>query len=423
MRIVPVIRRLEALMFDMRQHRWPLDGTELESALRLVLVASSADMGILMLQDGSDGALRPAALEGLTEAQCDILGTHRARDGPFAEAMNGRRLVRVGHAWRSGSPLRDFARALGARAVEILPLPRRESGAFGAVCLVFRSHHGSRRSFSALGAASAELVCCALTHAEAQERVESERRGLARTSEAKSQFFAQLSHELRTPLQSIMGYVDLLRAGIPQPLAPAQCDMLDRIATSERLLVHVIDDLITYARIEAGHVTYNIRPVPVDDILSTVESVVAPLAHDHELRLEVNACAAAVAVCADSDKLIQILVNLATNAVKFTPAGGTVSVSCRHDRRWVTIDIADTGTGIARERLDEIFDPYVQIGAPTVDNLGGFGLGLAISREFALAMGGTLMATSEAGRGSVFSLRLPVSAAVSADSPVVRRAG
>ncbi|MFI5229600.1 MAG: sensor histidine kinase [Gemmatimonadales bacterium] len=422
MRILPVFRRLEALMFDMRQHRWPLDGAELESALRLVLVASSADMGILMLQDGSDGELRPAALEGLTEAQCDILGAHHARDGPFAEAMNGRRLVRVRHAWRSESPLRDFARALGARAVEILPLPRRESGAFGAVCLVFRSHHGSRRSFSALGAASAELVCCALTHAEAQERIESERRRLARTSEAKSQFFAQMSHELRTPLQSIMGYVDLLRAGVAQPLAPTQCDMLDRIAASERLLVRVIDDLITYARIEAGHVTYNIRPVPVDGILRTVESVVAPLARDHGLRLEVNPCAAAVAVSADSDKLNQILVNLATNAVKFTPAGGTVSMSCRHDLGWATFDIADTGSGIARDRLDDIFDPYVQVGAAGVDHLGGFGLGLAISREFALAMGGTLMATSEAGRGSVFSLRLPVSDAVSADLPVVRRA-
>lgn len=410
-------------MSDMRQHRWPLDDAELDSALRLVLAASSADMGILMLQDGIDGALRPAAVEGLTEAQCAILGTHRARDGPFADAMNGRRLIRVRHAWRSQPPLGDFARALGARAFEILPLPRPESGAFGAICLVFRSRHGSRRRFASLGAATAEIVCCALTHAEAQERIEAERRGLARTSEAKSQFFARMSHELRTPLQSIMGYVDLLQAGVVQPLAPAQCDMLERIAASERLLVRVIDDLITYARIEAGHITYDIRAVPAGGILRTVDSVVAPLAHDHAVRLEVKPCPSTLAVKADADKLNQILVNLTANAVKFTPAGGSVSVTCRHDRAWATFDVADTGTGIARERLDEIFDPYVQVGAPVVDNLGGSGLGLAISREFALAMGGTLMATSETGRGSVFTLRLPVAGAISVDPPEARRAG
>ena len=103
-------------MSDMRQHRWPLDDAELDSALRLVLAASSADMGILMLEDGADGALRPAAVEGLSEAQCAILGAHRARDGPFADAMNGRRLIRVRHAWRSQPPLGELARALGACA-------------------------------------------------------------------------------------------------------------------------------------------------------------------------------------------------------------------------------------------------------------------------------------------------------------------
>ena len=410
-------------MSDTLQHKWPLDDAELDSALRLVLAASSADMGILMLQDGTDGTLRPAAVEGLTETQCAILGAHPARDGPFAEAINGRRLVRVRHAWQSQPPLGDLARALGARAFEILPLPRRETGAFGAVCLAFRSRHASRRRFASLGAATAELVCCALAHAEAQAQIESERRGLVRSSEAKSQFFARMSHELRTPLQSIMGYVDLLQAGVVQPLAPAQCEMLDRIATSERLLVRVIDDLITYARIEAGHVTYNIRPVAVDGILRTVESVVAPLAHDHGIHFEVRPCGDRLAVSADADKLDQILVNLAANAVKFTPATGSVTVNCRHDKAWVTFDVADTGTGIARERLDEIFDPYVQVGAPIVDNLGGSGLGLAISREFALAMGGTLMATSEAGRGSVFTLRLPVSAPISVEEPAARRAG
>src|SRR6185437_16206909 len=146
-------------------------------------------------------------------------------------------------------------------------------------------------------------------HAEAQAQIESERRGLVRSSEAKSQFFARMSHELRTPLQSIMGYVDLLQAGVVQPLVPAQCEMLDRIATSERLLVRVIDDLITYARIEAGHVTYNIRPVAVDGILRTVESVVAPLAHDHGIHFEVRPCGDRLAVSADADKLDQILVN------------------------------------------------------------------------------------------------------------------
>ena len=230
---------------------------------------------------------------------------------------------------------------------------------------------------------------------------------MASASKAKSQFFARMSHELRTPLQSITGYVDLLRAGTAEPIKPAQAKMLSRIAESERLLVHVIDDLITFARLEAGHVTYNIRSVSARDALSATEAVATPLAADHHVTLDVTSCSDGIIVRADGDKLKQILVNLTANAIKFTKAGGSVAVSCHVDADSVTFDVADTGAGIAAEKLRDIFEPYVQLDAPVVDSYGGSGRGLAISREFAAAMAGSLTVKSEIGHGSVFTLRLP----------------
>jgi signal transduction histidine kinase len=386
---------------------WPMQATELKPALQLVLAIARADMGVLLLHDEAGGTLRPFISHNMTDAQCATFGMHKPDAGAFGLAMNEHRRVRVRDAWLNDDGLRDVARAIGFRHIEILPVFRRNGGMLGAIGMIYRRKHGSPRRAGQLEDFWADVVGLAIS--EAEGRVEAERTSerTAKTSEAKIQFLARMSHELRTPLQSISGYVDLLRAGSAEPVTPAQDRMLSRIAESERILVHVIDDVITFARLEAGHVSYMIGAVSAYDALRVTEAVVSPLALDNKVRLEVVPPPPGVIVSADDDKLKQILVNLAANAIKFTGAHGSVTLSCRADESFVWFDVTDTGPGIDREKLCDIFEPYVQLGAPVVDRFGGSGLGLTISREFAAGMSGDLSATSAVGRGSTFTVRLP----------------
>lgn len=389
------------------QHAWPLDANELKPALQLVLALARADMGLLLLHDESAGALFPVLGYNLTDAQCAQFGAHKPGEGPFGMAMAEHRRVRVRDAWTDRAPLHDIAKSVGFRRIEILPFFRHDGRVLGALGIIYRNGHGSTRRAAKLESACADIVALALSNAHARLAAEQARERAAKISEAKIQFLARMSHELRTPLQSISGYVDLLRAGTPEPLTPAQERMLGRIAESERILVHVIDDVIMFSRLEAGHVTYNIGPVPAHEVMRVVEAVVSPLALDHDVRVEMTPCPVGLLARADGDKLKQILVNLAANAIKFTRPRGSVTLSCRSDVNSVWFDVTDTGPGIAREKLNDIFEPYVQLGTPVVDRFGGSGLGLTISREFAAGMAGELSAASEVGRGSVFTLRLP----------------
>jgi signal transduction histidine kinase len=172
-------------------------------------------------------------------------------------------------------------------------------------------------------------------------------------------------------------------------------------------MLGVIDDLINFSRVEVGRVTYDLRRVSVADAMATAEIVVAPIAASRRVELRVEPPEAEF-VHADASKLTQILINLLANAVKFTPSGGSVRVSASREGRagrWVSVSVTDTGPGIASDKLRQIFDPFVQLGIPRLDGLGGSGLGLPISREFAAAMGGELEASSD-GHGSTFTLRL-----------------
>ena len=393
-------------MLAMR-HNWPLDVTELKPALELVLAIARADMGILMLHDDGENAMHPVLSQGLDETKYQLFGSPKPGVGAFGRAVAEHRRVRIRNAWVEGESLADAARTLGFRSVEVLPFFRSDGGALGAFGVLFRSTHGSGRRAAKLEQFCTDIVSFALRHAEDHVKAEQAREQNRRTSEAKMQFLAKLSHELRTPLQSITGYVELLRANEVGPVTPAQDHMLARITESEHILVRIIDDVITISRLEAGRVSYNIGPTSVRDAVRAAEVVVAPLAANQKIQIEVLSCPGNLLAQADSDKLKQILVNLTANAVKFTRAPGKVTLSCRVDDDSVWLDVADTGPGIAAEQLRDIFDPYVQLGSSNNDRFGGSGLGLTISREFAMGMQGELTATSDVGRGSVFTLRLP----------------
>jgi signal transduction histidine kinase len=221
------------------------------------------------------------------------------------------------------------------------------------------------------------------------------------------EFLARVSHELRTPLQSIAGYLDLLRIDTADPLTPSQARHVERMRASEEILVNVINDLITFSQLEAGHVTYHLSASRAGEALRVAEAVVAPLAMKRGVRLEVVPVPTGIIVSGDAEKLKQVLVNLAANAVKFTQRGGVVTLACRIDSGFVYFDVIDTGPGIAPDKLARIFEPYVRLATPMADHPGGSGLGLAISRDFAMGMHGELTVRSALGNGSVFTLRLP----------------
>jgi signal transduction histidine kinase len=224
---------------------------------------------------------------------------------------------------------------------------------------------------------------------------------------SKSDFLAMMSHELRTPLNAIGGYAQLLAMGIHGPLTDGQRNALERIDRNQAHLLTLITDLLSFARIDAGRIQYDIRDVAVNNALANLETLIAPQLQSRALKFTYRPCPTDVYVRADIDRLSQILLNLLGNAIKYTPDGGAVLLACEADAARVRIHVRDTGRGIPADRLMYIFEPFVQGERALNRPDDGVGLGLAISRELATAMHGELMVKSEVGRGSLFTLVLP----------------
>ncbi len=384
---------------------WPLPAAELRPALELALALAHADMTVLLLHDESVGALVPAAAFGLDDEHAALIGAHRFGADDFSAALSEHRRIVVRDAWQNDGSFAPLAHALGFRAIEIVPLFGGDGQMIGELVMMFRRARSTSKRMVKLVEHCASLVVVAVSQARRRAEAERARETTEQAGRAKIQFFARMSHELRTPLQSIAGYIDLLRVGVADPPTPEQARLLARVHDSEEVLVHVIDDLITFSRLEAGHVSYQIAPVPAGEAIRIAHSVVAPLAASHGVTLEMTS-SPGLFVAADGDKLKQILVNLAANAVKFCGDGGIVRISCQDDGANVRFDVTDNGPGIPGDRLRDIFEPYVQLSTP-LEGFGGTGLGLAISREFAAGMHGQLSVASNLGRGSVFTLRVP----------------
>jgi PAS domain S-box-containing protein len=253
----------------------------------------------------------------------------------------------------------------------------------------------------------------------AEQRAIEDARRLAEAEAAnrtKSEFLAAMSHELRTPLNAIGGYVDLISLGIRGPVTEQQLADLERIRRSQQHLLGIVNDLLNFSRIEAGRITYDIHPVPLDSAVETVRAMIEPQTAAAELTLEWPEPTPPAVALADRAKLEQILLNLLTNAVKFTPAGGTIGVSYAVHPEDVEVRVWDTGIGIPHERVEAVFEPFVQVGRSLASAHEGTGLGLAISRDLARAMGGDLTAESTLGEGSTFTLTLPNAASAHSGS-------
>jgi signal transduction histidine kinase len=224
---------------------------------------------------------------------------------------------------------------------------------------------------------------------------------------AKADFLAVMSHELRTPLNAIGGYADLLQLGVRGPVTPEQRSDLERIQSGQQQLLGVIDDVLAYTKLEAGILHFAVEDVALDELLTACCALVGQELRQKKLELRRSGSVGELAVRADGEKVQQVILNLLTNAIKFTDPGGVITISCQEVRgERIDIAVSDTGRGIATSDLECVFQPFVQVDAKLTRAQDGTGLGLAISRQMAQRMGGDLTVASDLGTGSRFTLTL-----------------
>jgi signal transduction histidine kinase len=246
---------------------------------------------------------------------------------------------------------------------------------------------------------------------------------------AKSEFLAMMSHELRTPLNAVIGYAELLQLGLPGPLTDKQRTHVARILTSARHLLGLVDEVLDLARVDAGRLSLERAIARADNAINAAVAVIQPMAEARGVSITRDRAGLADALYeGDETRVRQILVNLLTNAVKFTEPGGRVTIQCGIARQpapearlqglgpWAYLRVEDTGIGIPPEQMSAIFDPFVQVDSSHTRPREGSGLGLTISRRLAQLMKGDLSVSSTVGQGSVFTLWLPAVATEVADA-------
>lgn len=295
------------------------------------------------------------------------------------------------------------------------PLLRLE-GRADEIFLTLQSRHGDRVPMIVNAVRRDRGGCivneCVLIRLHQRQKWEDEllraKRAAEEANRTKSSFLSMVSHDLRTPLNAIVGYAELIAMGIRGPVTDEQALDLERIMHASRYLEDLLNDVLSLARIEAGQLDMRSEPIELSAALKRAESLVRPQLAEAGLTYEREPHPAIIAR-GDTERLQQILLNLLGNALKFTPAGGTVRVSCSIDNDCAEVDVSDTGPGIPADHLERIFQPFVQMGGTRGERpRQGAGLGLAISRELARAMGGELAVSSVLGEGAAFSLRLPL---------------
>ena len=224
---------------------------------------------------------------------------------------------------------------------------------------------------------------------------------------AKAAFLASMSHELRTPLNAIAGYLDLLEAGVEGPVSDGQRAYLERVKRAQGILLGRIDEVLTFAKVDSGTLTYAMSDIPIHELLTELTALIEPLMNQRGLALEYTRPAVTLLARGDREKCEQVILNLLSNAMKFTPSGGQVRLECSVMAERIGVSVSDTGIGIRAEKLHAIFEPFVQLDPSLTRSREGTGLGLAISRQLARGMGGELTVTSAVGAGSTFTLSLP----------------
>jgi signal transduction histidine kinase len=298
-------------------------------------------------------------------------------------------------------------RQLGIGSLLTVPLVARKR-LLGAITFV-SEQRGS--SYSAEEMQLAEDVAnrgaLALDSAQVYDLALVLQRSAETANRAKTAFLGAMSHELRTPLNAIGGYIDILDMGLRGPVTQNQHADFARVKTNQQHLAILITEILNFVKIGSGHVSYAAIDVKACDSMRHAIDLIEPLFAQKGIAFDGVSGDASVTARADPERVTQILINLLSNAIKFTPAGGHISADCAANADTVSIRVSDTGIGIAAEKHESIFEPFIQLKEGLSDRESGVGLGLAISRDLARAMKGDLSVESSEGRGSRFTLSLP----------------
>jgi PAS domain S-box-containing protein len=382
----------------------------LEAVARLA-VGDLADWCSVDLVD-AEGGIRQVVVAHIDEARIKWAKELNRRYPPDHSGPTG-----VGHVIKTGQPeiypeISDEMLVAGARDKDHLAIMRElqfksalvvpmiaRGRTLGALTLV-STEKGRRYGDNDMTLAMELATRAAIAIDNAQLY-----RGALAASEAKSAFLATMSHELRTPLNAIIGYQSLLKEGIDGPLNVSQHAQLTRIRASADHLLGLIDEVLTFSRVEAGKEIVRREEVALRSIIGEALTMIAPLAEVKGLTLRAEGDDARLLT--DGSKVRQILLNLLSNAVKFTDRGEII-VRSRADEENIAVSIIDPGVGIAAENLERIFDPFWQVEQRSTRKAGGTGLGLSVSRSLARLIGGEIGVESELGKGSTFTLTLPV---------------
>ncbi|HEX6937964.1 MAG TPA: histidine kinase dimerization/phospho-acceptor domain-containing protein [Longimicrobiales bacterium] len=384
--------------------------TTLRRLARLVVDRVADDCIIDLLTPGQDRLVRIAAATRFREREPLLEQLQRSAPDPRRHALVRRLLD--GHSILQPNVTEDWLREvapdeeryallkrLAPRSVVLVPLVARGQ-AFGILTMTIAKSEGRFGPDDlALAEELARRAGLAVDNARLYEAT-------AVASQAKSDFLAVMSHELRTPLNAIIGFADLLLLGVPEALPEKDRRPVRRIIASARHLRELIDEILSFSRMEAGTEVPMVERADLRDLVADVATATAPQARDKGLEFSVHQPEEPTPIETDPDKLRQILRNLLSNAVKFTQRG-RIELAAGIEDGEIVIRVADTGIGIAPEHQRRIFEPFWQVERGATRGVGGTGLGLSVSRRLARLLGGDVTVESRPGAGSTFTVRIP----------------
>ncbi|MFL7793752.1 MAG: GAF domain-containing protein, partial [Anaerolineae bacterium] len=421
------VKRTRLLLEASKAAASTLDSTEvLRSLAQAIAEALGADTTGAYIVDESGIALQPVAGYNIPPEKADAYGEfHIPLKGHIfvEEAWQSQKAVFTDDASNDARLHTQVLQLFPAQSVLLIPMIVRGE-IFGSLWAVWweKAHHFTEEERQ-LAEGIVRQAAVAIQNARLFEEVEASRIELQQRARAlekanirlqeldrlKSQFLAHMSHELRTPLNSVIGFSEVLMDGLVGELSPEQMECAENILTSGEHLRALINDVLDFSKIEAGRMTLDIRTFDVKEWLEEVQRTIAPLAEKKSQTLTVDVADALPRLVADPVRLKQVLINLLSNANKFTPEGGSITLSCRlADQDTMLFSVTDTGIGIKAEDQTIIFEEFRQSSDVSAGEIEGTGLGLAISKRLIEMHGGSIWIESEYGTGSTFSFLIPI---------------